>query len=245
MIHSNYYDFVQLEQWYQTPLGLACAHAEKERFMHHLSVMRGLDLIQLGIGEQQHWLAASPIFQKYVVNFSLGQQKGALFAHEDALPIANESVNVVVLPHTLEFIQTPMALLTEVERILSPNGFLLISGFNPLSLWGFRHLLKLGNGSAPWNGKFLGLVKLRHLLVDYGFEIQSVESFFYRPPVNSAYWLKKTYFLELMNRFVSFYPGGLYLIVAQKKVIPLTPIKPIWQLGEYIIGKHRHGVPVG
>lgn len=58
----------------------------------------------------------------------------------DELPFASASIDLVVLPHVLEFAEEPHQILREVERVLIPEGQVIICGFNPVSLWGARHV---------------------------------------------------------------------------------------------------------
>lgn len=236
MIYSNYRSLVQLEKWYETPLGLRFAQAIKTSLMPHIACIKGKYLLQLGVEAQQDWLDKSPIVNKYVLSPSTKKKNGVICVPDDALPIATESIDLVFLPLVLEFIQSPLALLSEIDRILAPNGVLIIAGINSFSLWGFRRLLKLGQ-IVPWNGKFLNVIKLEQMLIRQDFEIQSEETFFYRPPFNNDYFLEKSYFLEVMGRLTWIYPGALYLIVARKQEIKMMPIKPIWKLGDYVLGK--------
>ncbi|VVE68828.1 SAM-dependent methyltransferase [Pandoraea pnomenusa] len=64
-----------------------------------------------------------------------------LVSRFDELPIATASTDLVVLPHVLEFAENPHDILREVERILVPEGQVIITGFNNLSLWGAREEL--------------------------------------------------------------------------------------------------------
>ena len=57
------------------------------------------------------------------------------------LPFEAQSVDLIVMPHTLEFTSDPHRLLREAERVLMPEGQLIILGFNSLSLWGARQSL--------------------------------------------------------------------------------------------------------
>ena len=65
-------------------------------------------------------------------------QSVALHCDFDALPFANHSLDLVVLPHALELARDPHLTLREVERVLVPEGRVVIIGFNPASLWGLR-----------------------------------------------------------------------------------------------------------
>ena len=52
------------------------------------------------------------------------------------LPFDASSLDLVVLPHALELARDPHLALREVERVLVPEGRVVIVGFNPASLWG-------------------------------------------------------------------------------------------------------------
>ena len=66
-----------------------------------------------------------------------------LYAKCHELPIATQSIDLVLLPHVLEFAEEPHAVLREVDRVMMPEGRLVIVGFNPWSLWGMRSALGL------------------------------------------------------------------------------------------------------
>ena len=63
-----------------------------------------------------------------------------LCAPLDSLPFASDSIDAIFLPHTLELVEDPYAVLREAERVLCAEGCLMICGFNPLSGWGARRL---------------------------------------------------------------------------------------------------------
>ena len=77
------------------------------------------------------------------------------------LPFASASLDLVVLPHVLEFLPDPHQMLREVERVLIPEGQVVIAGFNPLSLWGLRRYRPAQReGLFPWNGNYLSVLRL-------------------------------------------------------------------------------------
>ena len=100
----------------------------------------------------------------------------------DALPFANQSLDLIVLPHTLEMTRDPHQALREVERVLMPEGRVVIVGFNPTSLWGLRQRLGhvrrglgLGRGKPlflPSEGEFIGYWRLRDWLRLLSFEVE-------------------------------------------------------------------------
>ena len=109
----------------------------------------------------------------------------------DALPFDSNSLDLVVLPHALELARDPHLALREVERVLVPEGRVLIVGFNPASLWGLRQRLgrlrrRLASDSQrdlflPSAGEFMRYRRLRDWLRLLSFEVEAGRFGCYRP----------------------------------------------------------------
>ncbi|MEE2979141.1 MAG: class I SAM-dependent methyltransferase, partial [Pseudomonadota bacterium] len=84
----------------------------------------------------------------------------------DELPFASQSIDLVALPHVLEFTDDPHEVLREVARVLMPEGRLVITGFNPLSLWGMRQgMRRLGTESfLPAQSQMIAFTRLKDWL---------------------------------------------------------------------------------
>ena len=151
-----------------------------------------------------------------------------LHCHFDALPFDASSLDLVVLPHSLELARDPHLTLREVERVLVPEGRVIILGFNPASLWGTRQRLGrmkrgLGLGTdgdlfLPRAGDFIGYRRLRDWLRLLSFEVESGRFGCYIPPVTTARWLSRFEWMERAGD--RWWPpfGALYYIVAVKRV---------------------------
>lgn len=187
-------------------------------------------------------LATSPIIHKITVSPSNYKYQSntdkieysileSLYAH---LPFANDSINLILMPHTLETNKsTALAILTEAWRILAPNGHLIILGVNPISLWGLYSLLSLSKKPA-WEGegRFHTIQTLCQWIHFLGGEIQHTESFLFRPPLSSpsGLWLfKKFAWLERVSPWLTPYMGGIYLIIAEKRIKRLNGLGLVWQ----------------
>ena len=145
----------------------------------------------------------------------------------DALPFDAHSLDLVVLPHTLELSRDPHQTLREVERVLRPEGRVVIVGFNPASLWGLRQ--RFGHvrqrvGSAeranflPRSGEFLAYRRLRDWLRLLSFEVESGRFGCYRPPVASPAWLARFGWVEPVgDRWWPVF-GAVYALTAVKRV---------------------------
>ena len=113
---------------------------------------------------------------------------------DDFLPFADASLDLLVLPHRLEFSERPHQTLREVARVMMPEGHLLISGFNPTSTWGATARMNAWfckNKTYPWNGEFIGLTRLKDWLALLGFEVMWVDKRCHIPPFEQASWHKR------------------------------------------------------
>ncbi len=144
----------------------------------------------------------------------------------EALPIKSHSMDLVVLPHTLELTQNPHATLREVERVLVPDGRVVITGFNSASLWGARqrlgHLrMRLGGTSPPYlprAGEFIGYRRLRDWLRLLSIEVEGGRFGCYAPPVRTDPWLQRYQWMDKTgDRWWPVF-GAVYMIVAVKRV---------------------------
>jgi SAM-dependent methyltransferase len=135
------------------------------------------------------------------------------------LPFASESVDLVVLPHVLEFAADPHQILREVDRILRPEGRLVISGFNPASLWGARQYLSrlIGNPYLPRDGQFISLIRLKDWLQLLNFSLDRGHFGCYKLPLQGQSSMNRMNFMEHMgNRWWPIF-GAVFLVSAIKR----------------------------
>ncbi len=144
------------------------------------------------------------------------------------LPFAANSIDLVVMPHILEFHRDPHQVLREVERILIPDGQLIVTGFNPLSLWGLRRRLSNSRDKFPMHGSYISTLRLKDWLQLLSFEVDRGNFGCYAPPCDQEHWLMRWHFIEAAgNRWWSF-AGGVYLLRAVKRVRGMRLIMPPW-----------------
>lgn len=152
----------------------------------------------------------------------------ALHCDFDSLPFDSNSLDLVVLPHALELARDPHLALREVERVLVPEGRVVIVGFNPTSLWGLRQNFgrwrrRLAPNSSvdlylPSAGEFLRYRRLRDWLRLLSFEVEAGRFGCYRMPVASMKWLTRFAWMERVGE--RWWPvfGAVYFVVAVKRV---------------------------
>ena len=163
--------------------------------------------------------------------FTLALEPGAaLTADPMQLPLASNSVDLLVLPHVLEFHTEPFQVLREAERVLRPEGQVVISGFNKYSLWGLRRLFTRRSAGSPWDAKFIGLLRLTGWMRLLGLELNGGKLGCYAPPFRSGQWLARFAFMEKAGARWWPFRGGVYVLRAVKRVRGMRLVTPAWRL---------------
>ncbi len=223
--------WLRLRRWYSGHLGGLLLRAECAELDRILPDRFGYHLLQLGSLNNCDLSHASRISHRIVLDMdpAIADAHTGVYAGFDALPIVSESVDVVVLPHTLEFHPRPHQILREVERITIAEGHVVILGFNPWSLWGASRLIRGWRGHVPWCGQFLSPTRTKDWLELMGYDILETRRVFHRPPLQHPGVMRRLRVLEVAGR--RFWPvlSGVYAVVARKKVVTLTPFKPRWR----------------
>lgn len=151
-----------------------------------------------------------------------------VIADIDELPFKQHCVDVTILSHCLEFYPDPHHLIRECDRVLIPDGYLVITGFNPYSFLGLAKPLYFRSDKYPWNGRFFTPARIKDWLNLLGFEVLEDKRFIY----SSLTRKKSISRYDLWQRFceqhlASF--GSVFVLVAKKRELPLTPIRPKWR----------------
>ncbi len=229
-VTNSFPDRTALGAWFGHGAGRRLLANEQLLFAAKLSNLFGYHLLQVGRLSAIDLLAGSRINQRGVVD--LGEPVAASCAHAcfraraSELPIDSDSVDVVVMPHVLEFDSRPHDVLREASRILVPEGQLLISVFNPVSLAGVWRLALKHKGGVPWCGHFFTQYRLRDWLELLGFELQATQTLFYTPPLGSTRLQELFEPLDALGRLLWPLFAGVYILTARKRSSTLTPIRP-------------------
>jgi SAM-dependent methyltransferase len=217
-----------LIQWFESPLGRTVLEAEQALINPYLSRLFGYHILQIGCSSRHSLISDSPVGHKILFAPEYDKVSRLPVADNEQLPLAKESIDVVVIHHALDFTRDSHSLLREATRVLRPGGHLLIVGFNPFSLWGVKKLLKI-KAEVPWAGRFIShrrvadwlkLLELQVEKVDYGLHFLPSR---WRKAMNSSGGVD-----VLSERLTSPF-GGAYLIVGTKQVLPLTPVMQKWR----------------
>ena len=212
--------------WLDTPIGAYLLGQEQALFDEVVSDIFGFHALQLGF-LQADFLKNSRI--PFALHAS--ESQGDLVCETQQLPISSNTMDLVLLPHTLDFSVNPQQTLREVERVLMPEGHVVITGFNPISTWGMRRFIskRCSSSSALWHAHFLSALRIKDWLNLLGFEIVSTRMSCYKLPVQSATWMQRFDSLDKLGCRCWPMLGGVYCIVAKKRVLGMRIIKPNWK----------------
>jgi SAM-dependent methyltransferase len=187
----------------------------------------GWELLQLGTwGPRSSLLSGCRTRRHAVIASKRATNSDAdLCARLAQLPISNGAVDAVVLPHTLEFETDPYAVVREADRVLAGEGQLLVLGFRPLSLWGFRSRA-ISRGYPPGLKRMLGAGRIADWLELLGYDISLTRHYLFTPPWGGAAPQPGVPSALLRRGWLKPWPAGAYLIKARKRVYTLTPVRP-------------------
>jgi SAM-dependent methyltransferase len=228
-----------VELWSQLPHGKCLLKQTQQRIDHTITRCFGYHLLKLGQLSSRLSAAKSPIIHQ--INCAPSGKDIGLFADLHLLPIQDSSIDLCILAHELDFSSDPHQLLRELDRVLTLDGTLIISGYNPISLFGLRSLLTPKN---PHTARLFlpnRVIDWLHLL---GFEIQQKQHFDF---VSCQFNSKYSNFIESIGqRYLSYFCSS-YFIVAKKQSIPMTTIKSPFKFSKPILRRqplttrhHRH-----
>lgn len=259
---------IDLAQWFQTPAGRYLQDWELQHCDQVVTDCFGYHALQIG-GEhlpllrncrvQRCWLAGIELSDE-VTGRPVASDIGAasLLLEPTALPFAENSLDLVVLPHTLEASADPHATLREVARVLVPEGRLIVLGFNPGSFWGLQQAnsvlaQRLGSKAPPFIPDIDDLISLRRLrdwLRLLNLEVEGGRFGCYRPGLRSEPWFERMAWLEKAGD--RWWPmlGGVYLLQAVKRVYGVRMLQPRWKLAKQaartagVVAHHGNKRPV-
>ena len=259
-------EIIGLQQWLATPVGRYLLEWEQAQVDAAVSDAFGFHALQLGVpaldalrsNRMPHrWLAEQPADPPAPL-------RCAVLTDFSALPFPPASLDLLVLPHTLECSTDPHATLREVERVLVPEGRVVVCGLNPLSLWTLRQglgmLLRRMVPRRQWAALYLppvqesiGHWRLRDWLRLLSFDTERVQFGCYVPPVRSAKWLGRWGFMERWG--ARWWPvlGASYVVVGVKRVRGMRVLTPAWKPAPKRAAQtapvashletHKHGMP--
>jgi SAM-dependent methyltransferase len=215
------------ESWLETPAGQYVLNWEQQKHDLLVADIFGFNAVQLSLPTHD-FLRSNRMPLRFRCDD--GRYDGYSEVRSDLhyLPFAANSIDLVVMPHTLEFDANPHQVLREVERILVPEGQVIVTGFNPFSLWGARRKLSRRQALPPWRGAYLSVPRLKDWFSLLGFEMQAGAFGCYAPAVTQEKWLRRFQFMDAAGDRWWPIAGAVYIVQAIKRQHGMRLITPAW-----------------
>jgi SAM-dependent methyltransferase len=221
------------QKWTDIPRGSCYQQTLQAQLNPWLTKIFGYHLLKLG------QLSIDIDTQKCAVHHHINMANSGDNLHVQAdyhhLPLANKSIDACLLAHLLPYDNNPYRLLREIDRVLVDDGWLVISGFNLLSLMGLSKLVPVLRSRQPYSSYMYAELRLLDWLTLLNYEILH-HGCFQVLPWNS-----------ISEKFLTAHipaVGCLNMIIARKRTVPLTltPLKQ-YQLklnwGKKVMGTAR------
>ncbi|MGB6104197.1 MAG: methyltransferase domain-containing protein [Pusillimonas sp.] len=223
---------LELAEWLETPPGRYVRGWEQKQIDAMVSNVFGYHAIQIGL---PHWdlLQANriPFKGRTRVLFEQAAEQGAVVvADPESLPFDSQSIDLLVLPHVLECSTGAHQILREAERVLVPEGRIVISGFNPWSLWGASDRIPGLDPLLPIPAHLqVSLPRLKDWFKLLSFDLDRGRFGCYAPPCNDQTWLNRWSFMEKAGD--RWWPvcGAVYVVSAVKRVAGMRLVGPKWK----------------
>jgi SAM-dependent methyltransferase len=222
---THYPDSVR--QWLDSPLGESLMQQEGRIVEEALDGIFGEHCLQLGLwGDANAFLKHARTQRTWLIDEGADDGAPAAVGEFHRLPVQDDSIDCVVLPHVLDYSDRPHAILREVDRVLTAHGHLVILGFKTGGLWGVRRLIP-GAGLPPDADNLVPERQLKDWLQLLDMRIQGSVRYFFRLPLPGVRGATSTKWEQRGQRW---WPemAACYMLTAQKRVSPLTPVKPVW-----------------
>ena len=216
-----------LGRWLDTSLGQRCLKAEQGLVRQALEHAFGEQFLQIGLWGEEDSFARFARTQRTALVDWRPLAAAQVLSDTHALAITTGSVDAVLLPHTLELAPSPHALLREVERVLRADGRVVVLSFNPNGLWGLRQAASPG-GYPPGHRRPMLESRLGDWLKLLSFDIDKRTRYCHTLPFERVRRFGTFPREDWARRWMPVLGGG-YMLSAQKRVHPMTPVRPLWR----------------
>lgn len=212
------------ERWFQTPLGRALLADQRRCVDRQLQGLSGARQLQVGLSHRLPLASGSDYSHKILTTARWADSlaDGVAVCDADELPFPGDSMDLVLLHHTVDFSPYPHQVLREASRVLRGGGQMLLVGFNPVSLWGVRKLVSRSH-AGPWGGRFMIKGRMEDWLSLLDFDIETAGTHFRLPPVQNPGVLRFGEEKKWLPGYRLLPVGAYYCILATKRVC--APIK--------------------
>ena len=219
--------FTPVENWQQLLHGESLQRQTQDQIDKYLPRCFGYHLLKVGQLSSQLDTSHSPI--RHQVSCAMNGEHIGLLADINHLPLQDSSIDLCVLAHQLNFSNDPHQLLREIVRVLTLDGTLILTGYNPLSLFGLRCILRPKYRKTT---RLFFLSRIIDWLSLLGFEVKQKQYFNFLSGPNENMFSS---YINNVGQDCMPYFCSTYIIVAKKQSSPMTPIKLPFKFRKRII----------
>lgn len=220
-------------RFWESAAGIALWRAERACLGPHCEQHRGIVSLQLGMAPMMSDMCPIRHALDWAPSMDLARSENSLICLPDTLPLADDSVDLVLVHHLLEAVERPHHVLQEAARVTRADGRLLVFGWHPFGPSGIRRRQR----PSPWQRQWRTPGRLRDWLAFVDFEIERVDYCGFRLPGRLAGSDR----LEALGRRYNLPLASAYLLVARRRTLPVQPIK----LREPVLGTRKSGAWLG
>ncbi|AFJ48218.1 class I SAM-dependent methyltransferase [Shimwellia blattae] len=199
------------QHWADIPWGEYYREALDRQLQPWLAKMFGFHLLKIGPLSAE--LNTDNCAISHQVTVASAGERVQVLADPHQLPFENRSVDACLLAHLLPWSPDPHCLVREVDRVLIDDGWMILSGFNPVSLLGLGKCLPVQRRRVPYNSRMFSMMRLTDWAALLNFEVLYQANFHVLP------WQRLGG--NLLNAHLPAL-GCMQVIVARKRTIPLT-----------------------
>lgn len=207
---------------YRTARGELLRQLESDYIQRSITVSCKQTILQIGgLGWENNFIDCS-LYKNYIIldSHCLGSQDAKKIQAESyQLPLHSDSVDMIILPHLLEFDADRLQTMREVERVLKPEGILVVLNFNPWNFWiTYQYFWKRQTPDSS-RGRLIRRSRLLDWLKLLNFEVTLSTEFNFNSVVS-------THGHHFAQRYsITAVAYGIKAIKRRYNVIPLTPVK--------------------
>ncbi len=217
--------FEKPHSWSQLKNGQWVSESIQTRLDEWCPKLFGYHMLKLGGLSCE--LASNNCNIQHQVHLDIQNPRHTVIADGFDLPFFEKSIDAAILAHQLDYCNDPHRMLREVDRVLIDDGYIIITGFNPISFTGLASLMPWRKNNLPWSGRMFTPNRVKDWLGLLNYQVIECEQYALFPMQKyRTFWT----WLESGRGDAGSTFCSLYFIVARKRTYPLKPIKPHWRL---------------
>lgn len=216
---------INLRAFYDSPLGQTTQRLLSARL--HGLLPRGRDAVIVGVGHAQPYLTAEACGEATALAFvppqvgveawpGGGANRTAMVDELD-LPLGESVIDAALVVHGLEVSDSPEDMLSELWRVLAPQGRLIVVAPNRSGLWSSLDASPFGQGQ-PFSRP-----QLARLLNEAQFSVTRFDHALFMPPSQHAFIHRLAPLAEQAGGFLWPRASGVVVVEAVKQVYAFAP----------------------